>query len=117
MINFRQTIFHIVIFCITYLIYVYPLDVLNYFIFQERILKLSSLLFTIIFYFIIIFHFKSHITFFPLKLFVHEGMGIGFISFWVVNLGLLIDNYYPTTPPTLGAVSYTHLTLPTSDLV
>ena len=31
-------------------------------------------------------------------------MGIGFISFWVVNLGLLIDNFYSTTPPFLGVI-------------
>ena len=33
-------------------------------------------------------------------------MGIGFISFWVVNLGLLIDNLYPTTPPVLGVICF-----------
>ena len=93
MINFRQSIFFIVIFFITYLIYVYPFDVLNYFIFKESIFKLSSLLFTVIFYLILIFYFKSHNTFFLLKLFAHEGMGIGFISFWVVNLGLLVDAF------------------------
>ena len=59
MINFRQSIFFIVIFFITYLIYVYPLDVLNYFIFKDSIFKLSSLLFTVIFYLILIFYFKD----------------------------------------------------------
>ena len=33
-------------------------------------------------------------------------MGIGFISFWVVNLGLLIDNFYPTIPPVLGVICF-----------
>ena len=102
--NFRQSIFYIVIFFVTFLIYVYPFDVLNHFLFKESIFKLSSLLFTVIFYFIIIFYFKSHNTFPPLKLFVHEGMGIGFISFWVVNLGLLIDTFYSITPPALGVI-------------
>ena len=106
MINFRQSIFFIVIFFITYLIYVYPFDVLNYFIFKESIFKLSSLLFTVIFYVILIFYFKSHNTFFLLKLFVHEGMGIGFISFWVVNLGLLVDAFYSITPPALGVICF-----------
>ena len=106
MIYFRQSIFYIIIFFVTYLIYVYPFDILNYFIFEESIFKLSSLLFTVIFYFIIIFYFKSHNTFFLLKLFVHEGMGIGFISFWVVNIGLLIDNFYLTTPPVLGVICF-----------
>ena len=106
MINFRQSIFFIFIFFITYLIYVYPFDVLNYFIFKESIFKLSSLLFTVIFYLILIFYFKSHNTFFLLKLFVHQGMGIGFISFWVVNLGLLVDAFYSMTPPALGVICF-----------
>jgi len=106
MITSRQSIIYIVIFFVTYLIYVYPFDVLNYFLFKESIFKLSSLLFTVIFYFIIIFYFKSYNTFLPLKLFVHEGMGIGFISFWVVNLGLLIDNFYLINSPALGVICF-----------
>jgi len=106
MITFRQTFFYTIIFLVTYLIYVYPFDVLNYFILEESIFKLSSLLFTVIFYFIIIFYFKSQNTFFLLKLFVHEGMGIGFISFWVVNIGLLIDKFYPTSSPVLGLICF-----------
>jgi len=31
-------------------------------------------------------------------------MGIGFISFWVVNLGLLIDNFHPINSKTLGMI-------------
>ena len=104
MINFRQSIFYIVIFFITYLIYVYPFEVLNYFFFKENIFKLSSLLFTVIFYFIIIFYFKSHNTFFLLKLFVHEGMGLGFISFWIVNLCLLVDAVYSIPSRVLGVI-------------
>ena len=94
MVFLRQSIFYIIIFFVTYFIYVYPFDVLNYFLIEESIFKISSLFFTFVFYFIIIFYFKSHYTFVILKLFVHEGMGIGFISFWVVNLGLLIERIY-----------------------
>ena len=111
MINFRQSIFYIVIFFVTYLIYVYPFDVLNYFILEESIFKLSSLLFTVIFYSIIIFYFKSHNTSFLLKLVVHEGMGIGFISFWVVNLGLLTENFYSPPPPVLGVICFLSIIL------
>ena len=31
-------------------------------------------------------------------------MGIGFISFWVVNLGLLVNNFYLITSTTLGVI-------------
>jgi len=106
MITLRQSFFYTIIFIVTYLIYVYPFDVLNYFLVEERIFKLSSLFFTVIFYFIIIFFFKSHNTFFLMKLFVYEGMGIGFISFWVVNIGLLVNNFYTTYPPFLGVICF-----------
>ena len=106
MITFRQSIFYIVILFVTYLIFVYPFNVLNYFLFKESIFKLSSLLFTIISYLIIIFYFLSYNKFLPIKLFVNEGMGIGFISFWVVNLGLLVDNFYSINPPSLGVICF-----------
>ena len=41
-----------------------------------------------------------------MKLFVYEGMGIGFISFWVVNIGLLVNNFYTTYPPFLGVICF-----------
>ena len=31
-------------------------------------------------------------------------MGIGFISFWVVNLGLLVDSFYSINSPALGVI-------------
>jgi len=107
MITLRKSFFYTIIFLVTYLIYVYPFDVLNYFLLEESIFKLSSLIITFIFYFLIIFYFKSHNTFFILKLFVHEGMGIGFISFWIVNIVLLIENFiYPTSPLVLGVICF-----------
>ena len=109
MTNFRQSIFFILLFFVTYLIYVYPYDVLSYFLFQNDIFKFSSLLFTVIFFLIIVFYFKYHNTFFLLKLFVHEGMGIGFISFWVVNLGLLIDSLQKIDPPYLGMICFSSI--------
>jgi len=111
MITFRQSFFYIIIFFVTYLIYVYPFDVLNYFLMQESIYKFSSLIFTVIFYSIIIFYFKSYNTSTILKLFVHEGMGVGFISFWIVNMGLLIDNFYPKNLHVLGGICFLSITI------
>ena len=104
MIKAKQLIFFILIFLVTYLIFVYPFDVLYYFAFQGNIFGFSSLYFTIIFYLAVIFFFKSHNTFFLLKLFVHEGMGVGFISFWVVNLGLLAENFVTVPSATLALI-------------
>ena len=107
----RQLFFYIFILLLTYLIYVYPFDVLNYFFFKESIFKLSSFIFTAIPYLIIILYFKSYNIFPLIKLFVNEGLGIGFISFWVVNLGLLIDNFYSISSASLGLVCLSSIIL------
>ncbi len=93
MINLRQLLFYTSLFLITYFIYVYPFSILNKFLFQRNIFEVSSFFLTFFFYLIILFYFKSQNTVFILKLFVYEGMGIGFISFWIVNLGLIINNF------------------------
>jgi len=104
MVNFRQLIFHIVVFSITYLIFIYPVAVFNYLIVKDDIFKASYLFPAVLFYLLIIYYLKFHITFLPLRLFVYEGMGIGFISFWVMNTGLLINKLYYSPPPWLGII-------------
>ena len=104
MVSLRQLIFYTTFFIITYFIYVYPYDILKFFFFQENIFKISSIIFAFIPYLLIIFYFKTYNTFFLLKLYVYEGMGIGFISFWIVNLGLLIDFFSLTRPFDIGIV-------------
>lgn len=91
MINLKKLFSFIFLFLITYLIYVYPFDILLYFLFNESIVKLSSLYFSIFFTFILIYYFSYRSSFIILRLFVYEGMGIGFLSFWIVNLGILVD--------------------------
>ena len=52
--------------------------------------KNSFLLFflinTIIFYILILYYLRSNNSFKPLKFFVYEGLGIGFISFMIVSI-------------------------------
>ena len=89
---YQDITFYVVIFIITYFIYVYPFEILNILIFSENTTRQSSLYYTLIIGVLIIFYFKSKNTFLPLKIFIYEGMGIGFISFWIVNIFLII--YY-----------------------
>lgn len=81
-------------FIITYLFYVYPFDSLNFLIYNESIFKKSSIILNLFFSLLIIYYFKTKNTFFLLRLFVYEGVGIGFISFWVINIGLLINLFF-----------------------
>ena len=85
---YQDSTFYLVIFIISYFIYVYPFEILNGFLFKEKFSRSSSLYLTLIIGALIILYFRTKITFYPIKIFIYEGMGI-------------------------GSVSYTHLTLPT----
>ena len=81
----QNTLFYIVVFCVTYFIYVYPFEILNELLFNEITNRRVSFYYTIIISILIIFYFRSYKSLKPLRFFVFEGMGIGFISFWVVT--------------------------------
>ena len=81
--------FYLFIFVLTYLIYIFPYEIINKYIFNEKNSFEYSIINSIIFTSLIIYYFKSHNTFKPLQIFVYEGMGIGFISLAVVCLGII----------------------------
>ncbi len=91
MFNLRRLAYYIILFVFTYLIFIYPFEVLNNLLYKEPVFKISSVFFTSVFYTLIIFFFKTSNKSFWLKPLIYEGMGIGFISFWIVNIGLIID--------------------------
>ena len=96
---------HIVVFSqflfFTYFLYIYPYDSLDFLINNKSVFKKSSLILTFLFSTLIFYYFKSKNTFFLLRLFVYEGIGIGFISFWIVTLGLLV-NLIVSSPYEIG---------------
>ena len=106
MIKLKQLFFYVFSFFVTYLIYVYPYDILNYFIFKEEIFSISSFYLNLFFYSIVIYYLRSHSTFLLFRILVYEGMGIGFISFWIVNLALLTDYIFSTEQKILGISSF-----------
>jgi len=87
----RQIIIFSQLLFFTYFLYIYPYDSLDFLINNKSIFKKSSLILTFLFSTLIFYYFKSKNTFFLLKLFVYEGIGIGFISFWIINLGHLVN--------------------------
>ena len=93
----QNTLFYIVVFCVTYFIYVYPFEILNELLFNEVVNRRVSFYYTIIISILIIFYFRSFESLKPLRFFIFEGMGIGFISFWVVTffyiLSFFMTNY------------------------
>ena len=101
----QNTLFYVVVFCITYFIYIYPFEILNELIFNEKVNRRSSFYYTIIISFLIIFYFRSYTSLKPLKIFIYEGMGIGFISFWIVTNAIFINGIFNVNSYYLGLLS------------
>ena len=80
-----------IVFVTTYFVYVYPFFVLSHFIFGTDIFNSKAFLLTIISASAVLFYYRSYNTFWLLKRFVYEGLGLGFISFWIVNFGLFFE--------------------------
>ena len=98
----QNSIFYLVVFCVTYFIYVSPFEILNELLFNEIINRRVSFYYTIIISILIIFYFRSFESLKPLRFFVFEGMGIGFISFWVVTTSYLVSLFIPEFSYFLG---------------
>ena len=91
---YQDTTFYLVVFILSYFIYIYPLEILNSFLFDEEANRNNSLLSSLFISILIIFYFRSKNTFLPLKLFIYEGMGVGFIAFVIVNISLFFSFFF-----------------------
>ena len=100
----RRFLFYPLFIIITYLFYVYPFRTLNSMITDDEILNFNSFVVSLFFSALIIYNSKSKNTFLFSKLLIYEGLGIGFISFWVVNLGLFINIFNFIESYNLGIV-------------
>ena len=100
----RRFLFYPIFIIVTYLFYVYPFRTLNYMITDDKILNFNSFVVSLFFSALIIYNSKSKNTFLFSKLLIYEGLGIGFISFWIVNLGLFIDIFNIIESYNLGIV-------------
>ncbi|MDG2404382.1 MAG: metallophosphoesterase [Paracoccaceae bacterium] len=54
---------------------------------------------------LLVYYLRSNSTFYPVKLFVYEGMGIGFISLFVVTIGFILSHALPIAERTIGYLS------------
>jgi len=89
--TYQDSIFYLVVFATSYFIYIYPFEILSDLILNEKVSRKNSFYSTLLVSLLVIYYFRSYNTFFLLKLFVYEGMGVGFISFWIINLSLIIS--------------------------
>jgi len=102
---YQDSTFYLIIFILSYFIYIYPIEILNEFLFKEMANRRLSLYYSLLVSLIIIFYFRSKNTFYPIKIFVYEGMGIGFISFWVVNVALILNFFLNINTYKLGIIT------------
>ncbi len=102
---FQNSLFYVVVFCVTYFIYVYPFEILNELLFNEKANRRSSFYYTIIISILIIFYFRSYTSLKPLKIFIYEGMGIGFISFWILTTAIIVNGLFNINSYYLGLLS------------
>ena len=89
--NIYRILFNVILLIITYLFYIFPFETLNKLLFNQTQSFQYSLINTLIFYILILYYLRSHSTFKPLKIFVYEGLGIGFISFIIISISVVFN--------------------------
>ena len=85
----RVVIFSVILLIIVFFIYVYPVAVLAHFLVGSAIFTSASYGATLILACLIFYYLRSHSIAVILSGLTHYGMGVGFIGFGAVNLGLL----------------------------
>ena len=98
-------LFYIILFILTYLFYIFPFEILSQYLLNETTSYEYSIINTVIFFILIVFYLRSHNTFKPLKIFVYEGLGIGFISFLIISISLLINLFSSISEKSIGVMS------------
>jgi predicted MPP superfamily phosphohydrolase len=91
----RNFIFFAVISVLSFLIYVYPLKVLAHLLFEAKIIEPADIIPTAIIALTVFVYFRTHATLPLLSGSLYYGMGIGFIGFFVFNIGLLASLALP----------------------
>ena len=82
----------IVLFCVSYLIFIFPFDILSFWLGRPTTL-FESLVGTTIVFTLCLYYFRSKSTNKIIKFFVYEGFGIGTVSFFII-LPLIALSYF-----------------------
>ena len=100
----RDFIFAVIILALSFLIYIYPLNILAHLLFDARIFETVALIPTVIIALAVSVYFRTHAKSPLLSVPIYYGMGIGFIGFCVFNLGLLASLAMPESTFEIGLV-------------
>ena len=88
---FQNALFYIIVFTLTYFLFVYPFEILNEFLFLEREERRISFLYTLVISSVLILYYRYQNKFRYLRFLVNEGVAIGFISFIYVNILMFLN--------------------------
>ena len=88
---FQNALFYIIVFTLTYFLFVYPFEILNEFLFLEREERRISFLYTLVISSVLILYYRYQNKFRYLRFLVKEGVAIGFISFIYVNVLMFLN--------------------------
>ena len=100
----KDFIFAVIILALSFLIYIYPLNILAHLLFDARIFEPVALIPTVIIAVAVSVYFRTHAKSPLLSAPIYYGMGIGFIGFCVFNLGLLAALAMPESTFEIGLV-------------
>ena len=89
--TFQNSLFYIIVFTLTYFLFVYPFEILNEFLFLEREERRISFLYTLVISSVLILYYRYQNKFRYLRFLVNEGVAIGFISFIYVNVLMFLN--------------------------
>ena len=89
--TFQSALFFIIVYTLTYFLFVYPFEILNEFLFLEKEDRSISSLYTMVISSVLILYYRYQKKFRYLRFLVNEGVAIGFISFIYINILMLLN--------------------------
>ena len=100
----RKFTFATIILMLTFLIYIYPLNILTHLFFKTKIVEYVAIIPTAIIALGVFVYFRTHAKSSLLRGVIYYGMGIGFIGFCVFNIGLLTSLIFPKLAFEIGFI-------------
>ena len=104
MVFLRELVLAAITTALSFLIYVYPLNLLAHLLFDAQIIEPLAIVPTTIIGLAVFVYFRTHVTSRLLSGAIYYGMGIGFIAFWVFKVGLLLSLLLPAFTVEIGLI-------------
>ena len=97
-----RMIFTVMVFLTAFLVYVYPVTALLHLLYGSRVLEPAAVIPTMLVGAAMLVYARTRITSPVLSAFLHYGLGIGFIGFCILSIGLLVSGLLPGLSREIG---------------